>query len=221
MMGKVQRLGSGAYSEGYLHANYDKWRALMQETTGNFTVNQGNEPERVTTATGIALLNERAKNRNALKKIDKSAGFRRLYELCDRTALEYYDDGRIILCGAADEGSVVYRASDYRKGSGKGGYIPSVDVKIHIGDGLANSKAFSVSAVGSLMSANINEDNYRIVKSYLELIDIPARKEICDALDERFGKSRGGEGETLARVLSDIYNGESDKAVTDTEVHND
>ncbi|MBR5307188.1 MAG: hypothetical protein IKU43_00325 [Clostridia bacterium] len=219
MMGKVQRLGSGAYSEGYLHANYDKWRALMQETTGNFTVNQGNEPERVTTATGIALLNERAKNRNALKKIDKSAGFRRLYELCDRTALEYYDDGRVILCGAAGDESVVYRASDYRRGSGKDSYIPSVDVKIHIGDGLANSKAFSISTVGALMSANINRDNYRIVKSYLELIDIPARKEICDALDERFGSENGGE-EMLSQVISEIYNDKDGDALTDTEVHN-
>ena len=187
MMGKIQRLGNTAYSEGYLHANYDKWRTLMQETTGNFTINQGNEPDKVTTATGIALLNERAKNRSALKKIDKSAGFRRLYELCDRTALEYYDDGRVILCGAASEGDIVYRASDFRMGSGENSYIPSVDVKIHIGDGLANSKAFTISAINSLISAPINAENYRIVKSYLELIDLPMRQEICDMLDERYG----------------------------------
>ncbi len=187
MMGRVQRLGNNSYSGSYLHANYDKWRILMQETTGNFSINQGNEPEKVTTATGIALLNERAKNRKSLKKIDKSAGFKRLYELCDRTALEYYDDGRVILCGAAEEGDIVYSASDYLRDGNKGKYVPGVDIKVRIGDGLANSKAFTVSAMNSLISTPVTADNYRLVKSYLELIDIPMRKEICDMLDERFG----------------------------------
>ncbi len=188
MMGKVQRLGNAAYSESYLHANYDKWRTLMEETTGNFTLNQGNEPQRVTTATGIALLNERAKNRSALKKIDKRAGFSRLFELCDRTALEYYDDGRVIFAGAADGGAIIYKYSNYSRYADGRAYIPGVDVKIHIGDGLANSKAFTISAISSLISTPITADNYRIVKSYLELIDLPMRKEICDMLDEKYGK---------------------------------
>lgn len=213
MMGRVQRLGNSAYSESYLHANYDKWRVLMQETTGNFSINQGNEPEKVTTATGIALLNERAKNRNALKKIDKCAGFRRLFELCDRTALEYYDDGRIVLCGAADGDSIIYRAADYRKKTGNDTYIPGVDIKIHIGDGLAHSKAFTVSAVSSLISTPITADNYRIVKSYLELIDLPMRKEICDMLDERFGKS-DGEGDNPVQLLTDMIAEYPEEALT-------
>ncbi len=204
MMGKVQRLGNNAYSESYLHANYDKWRVLMQETTGNFAINQGNEPEKVTTATGIALLNERAKNRTTLKKIDKSAGFRRLYELCDRTALEYYDDGRTIFCGAADEDDMVYRASDYRTSEGENTYIPCVDIRIHIGDGLAHSKAFTVSAVNSLISTPITAENYRIVKSYLELIELPMRQEICDMLDERFEGVSGG----ALMYLSELMNGD-------------
>lgn len=215
MMGKVQRLGNNAFSESYLHANYDKWRNLMQETTGNFAINQGNEPEKVTTATGIALLNERAKNRSTLKKIDKGAGFKRLFELCDRTALEYYDDGRVILCGAADnEKDIVYRAADHRKQDGDRTYIPGVDIRIHIGDGLSHSKAFTVSAMNSLISAPINEDNYRIVKSYLELIDLPMRKEICDALDARFG---GGMSDAvmIEQVLSGIMEQKSDP--TDTQ----
>jgi len=207
MMGKVQRLGNSSFTESYLHANYDKWRMLMQETTGNFAINQGNEPEKVTTATGIALLNERAKNRNALKKIDKSAGFRRLFELCDRTALEYYDDGRVVLCGAADEDDIIYRASDYRVYSDGASYIPALDVKVHIGDGLANSRAFTVSALSSLISTPINADNYKIVKSYLEIIDIPMRQDICDALDERFGDE--GNGEVLSEGLMSLFDGAS------------
>ena len=195
MMGKVQRLGNSAYSESYLHANFDKWRRLIEETTGNFSVSQGNEPERVTTATGIALLNERAKNRVALKRIDKSAGFARLYELCDRTALEYYDDGRVIFSGSVGEGDTVYRHADYRKDKDGRSYIPRVDVRIHIGDGLASSKAFTVSAVSSRINTHITAENCKPVKSYLELIDLPTRHEICEMLDERFGTASEGEPE--------------------------
>ncbi len=202
MMGKVQRLGNAAYSESYLHANFDKWRSLMQETTGNFAISQGSEPDRVTTATGIALLNERARSRSTLKRIDKSAGFARLFELCDRTALEYYDDGRVILSGAADEKDTIYRACDFRRTLGDRAYIPRVDVRIHIGDGLANSKAFTISAVSSLISTPITAENYRIVKSYLELIDLPMRQEINDMLDERFADT---DTETsLSELLEDI-----------------
>lgn len=202
MMGKVQRLGNSGYTESYLHSNYDKWRYLMEQTTGNFTINQGNEPERVTTATGIAILNERAKNRGALKKIDKSAGFARLFELCDRTALEYYDDGRVIFTGAADKDSYVFRYEDYLVGEDENGYIPRVDVRIHIGDGLANSKAFTISAISSLISTPITVDNYKIVESYLELIDLPMRKEICDMLDEKFEGSKNDETQDLSQLLS-------------------
>ena len=212
MMGKVQRLGNAAYSESYLHANFDKWRSLMQETTGNFAVSQGSEPDRVTTATGIALLNERARSRSNLKRIDKSAGFARLFELCDRTALEYYDDGRIIFSGAADDEDTVYTAGDYRRTDGDKTYIPRVDVRIHIGDGLANSKAFTVSAVSSLISTPITAENYRIVKSYLELIDLPMRQEINDMLDERFGST---DTETsLSELFEDIA--ESTEETEDT-----
>lgn len=218
MMGKVQRLGNTAYSESYLHANFDKWRNLMQETTGNFTVSQGIEPERVTTATGIALLNERAKNRSALKKIDKSAGFARLFELCDRTALEYYDDGRVIFAGAADEDDLIYRSGDYRKSLGDKVYIPGVDVRIHIGDGLANSKAFTVSAVSSLISTPITRDNYRIVKSYLELIDLPMRQEICEMLDERFEKAEEeAEKDGMSKTLNDIIEEEEGRVRADEQ----
>lgn len=209
MMGKIQRLGNTSYQESYLHANYDKWRRLMEETTGNFNVNQGNEPQNVTTATGIALLNERSKNRGALKRIDKSAGFSRLYELCDKTALEYYDDGRIRLIGAASPEGKVFRAADYLRRNESGDvYLPEVDVRVRIGDGLAASKAFTLSAVGTLMNTAITADNYPLVKSYMELVDLPMRKEICDKLEETFGTGKKRESAfdaaaTLAALLGE------------------
>jgi hypothetical protein len=69
----------------------------IQETNGNFDSAQGKEPIRVTTASGIAQLNERASRRSDVKKADRSEGFRRLYELIDWTALEFYNTDREIM----------------------------------------------------------------------------------------------------------------------------
>ncbi|MBR5528463.1 MAG: hypothetical protein IKV97_05605 [Clostridia bacterium] len=189
MMGKIQRLGNAAYTESNQYNNSAFWREVMKETAGNYDLNQGVEPTRVTTASGIALLNERAKNRQMMKKVIKAEGFRRLYELIDRTALEYYDDGRILQIGAVDKGEKIYRFADFATypDGGDCAYIPLVDVKIHVGDGIANSKAFTVQALSDLMKVNINEDNFRLVQSYVELMGLPMRGEICDALEKKYG----------------------------------
>lgn len=180
MMGKVQRLGNFGGSESALIANASAWREMIQNTTGNYDSYQGSEPTRVTTATGIALLNERAKSRTTLKKVGKKEGFKRLYSLIDRTALEYYDDGRTI---AINGESVVYRFGDYVSDST---YIPTLDIRIHVGDGLENSKAFTVSAITDLIKTPITQDNYETVMAFIELIGLPMRKEICDAIKKRF-----------------------------------
>lgn len=190
MMGKVMRLGNTAFSENALYNSFSMWRELIQTTTGNYDSFQGSEPSRVTTATGIALLNERAKTRSSLKKIGKTAGFKRLYELIDRTALEYYDDGRVIAVGTDDDCGIVYKASQYSSsGKGNDSYIPCVDVKIHIGDGLDNSKAFTVSAVNDLIRTPITRENYKLITSFVELVGLPMRKEICDSINELFEDS--------------------------------
>ncbi len=191
MMGKVQRLGNAAYNQTALFNNFGVWRDILQNTTGNFDSFNGNEPQKVTTATGIALLNERAKSRSSLKKVGRTSGFKRLYSLIDISALEYYDDGRIIaINGGKNDGekqTIVYRFSDYSKKDGKASsdvsaYIPVVDVKIHVGDGLENSKAFTVSAITDLIRTPITKDNYTLVMAFVELIGLPMRKEICDTL---------------------------------------
>lgn len=185
MMGKIQRLGNAGRTQLNQYSNSDFWREIMKETTGNYDVNQGVEPTRVTTASGIALLNERAKNRQMMKKVIKSEGFRRLYELIDRTALEYYDDDRVVEIGAAGDDGKVYRFSELTK-DGDNSYIPIVDVKIHIGDSISNSKAFTIQAVSELMKTPVNADNFRFVQSYIELIGLPMRGQICDQLEKKF-----------------------------------
>ena len=190
MMGKIQRLGNGGFSQNNQYSNSSFWRDIMKDTTGNYELNQGVEPTRVTTASGIALLNERAKNRQMMKKVIKAEGFRRLYDLIDRTALEYYDDERIIEIGAADENGKIYRFDEIAVfGDEDSAYIPVVDVKIHVGDGIANSKAFTVQALSELIKVPVNEDNFRLMQSYVELIGLPMRGQICDALEKKYGQS--------------------------------
>ena len=182
MMGKVQRLGNIAYSENALQNNTERWRSLMQQTTGNFDTYQGAEPSRVLTATGIALLNERSRSRLERKRVDRQAGFERLYRLMDYTTLENYDDGRVIHIGASED-SFVYR---YSKVASEDGYIPLLDVKINVGDGLKNSKAFTISALSDLIRTPVSADNYALVKAFVELIDIPQSADICRGLEEKY-----------------------------------
>lgn len=193
MMGKVQRLGNLGAHQNALMSNYALWQSMMEQTTGNFEVNQGKEPARVTTATGIALMNERAKSRLSLKKTGRSEGFRRLYRLMDYTALEFYGKGRKLETAG---GGFIFDgfAEDAEK---EGGIVP-VDIKIHVGDGIANSKAFTVSAVSALMGTHIDRDNYPFVKAYVDLIGLPMRNDICAYLDAKFGDSQPKQSEKAA-----------------------
>lgn len=197
MMGKVQRLGNMSASAQSQFSNYALWQNMMEQTTGNFDVNQGKEPSRVTTASGIALMNERSSSRQNRKKAGRNEGFRRLYTLIDRTVGEFYEDGREIVCSG---GCVNYDKSRVEEC----GHIPPLDVKIHIGDGVANSKAFTVSAVSALMNADINAENYKFVKAYVDLIGIPMRNEICEYLERRFSDgSDGADDSDTAGILAE------------------
>jgi hypothetical protein len=99
----VQRLGGMSSNTNALNMiNYVTEK--IQETNGSFDSAQGKEPVRVTTSSGIAQLNERAQKRSDIKKADRSEGFRRLYELLDWTALEFYNmDREILIRGEKDE----------------------------------------------------------------------------------------------------------------------
>lgn len=201
MMGKVARLGNGASAQTGLYANSAYWQGLIENTTGNFEVSQGKEPSNVTTATGIALLNERSESRKNLKNADKNAGFKRLFLLCDMTALEHYNDGRIIRMGLDTDEEFVFSYGGFYKGARQKRYIPSIDVTIHLGSSLTNSKAFTVSALTNLMSMKITAENYPIAKAYVQTIGIPESSRICDFLDSCFN----GDGADIT-ALSELIN---------------
>lgn len=212
MMGKVARLGNMASSQGSLYSNSSFWQSLIESTTGNFEVNQGREPTSVTTAAGIALLNERAESRRSLKNTDRNAGFKRLYSLIDKTSLEYYNDGRVIRLGFADEDEFVYSFGGFVRKTREQKYIPAMDVIIHTGSAVTNSRAFTISALSDLINMKITADNYKLVKAYVETIGIPERGEIAEFLDEKFsdGEDTDINGEELMKIIENsISEGES------------
>ncbi len=192
MTGKVSRLGNMAAAQGGLYSNAGMWQSFIESTTGNFEVSQGKEPSNVTTATGIALLNERSESRKSLKNADRNAGFKRLFVLIDMTALENYNDGRIIKCGFGEDEGFVYSFGGFVRKTRQTRYIPSLDVSIHVGNAVSNSKAFTVSALSSLMHAKIDESNYEFVKAYLRAIDIPEGEQMCSYLDRMYGTKQDG-----------------------------
>lgn len=200
MMGKVQRLGNMGSTQSAQLGNYSMYQNMMEQTTGNFDVNQGKEPARVTTASGIALMNERAKSRLSKKSAGRSEGFKRLYSLIDKTCMEFYENGRCIKC---KDKVMEYEVESLVEKNGNFKHIPALDVKIHVGDGVENSKAFTLSAISSLINMNINEDNYKLVKAYIELIGLPMRNELCGYLDERYGASFDNLPEELKGVLNE------------------
>jgi hypothetical protein len=89
-------------------------QSQIEKTIGNFDTSMGVEPARVTTASGIAQLNERADSRKDIKKADRLSGFERLYELVDWSALEFYDDNRLIFINATDGGLKQKFSQDYQ-----------------------------------------------------------------------------------------------------------
>lgn len=186
-----------------LYDSIDKYHKFCQDTNGNFDSYQGNEPQRVTTATGIAILNDRSKERQDIKKVDRNAGFDRLLRLIDYTALENFDDNRLIYLGAekarpmmgidpttGQQGlvrqpiSFNYNSDDMNTGTTEEPYYPEVDIKIHVGSGLKNSKAFTIQALQELAKIQITPYNYKFIQAYIDKIDIPERKELNDFIEQ-------------------------------------
>lgn len=212
----VRRLGGVANSTNQLNM-IEKLRELIQQTVGNFDTSQGQEPTRVTTASGIAQLNERADARKNIKKADRLTGFERLFELIDWTALEFYDDDRLIFIGAKSEkakqgqeqmiqymkenpdknlintnpnsGPVffTYNSKNIRVNKNENEwYYPTVDCTVDAGDGIQKSKAFTLASTENLLKMAITPQNYKIVESMLDIMDLPNKKEIKTYIDSYF-----------------------------------
>lgn len=172
----------------------------IERTIGNFDTSMGVEPARVTTASGIAQINERADSRKSIKKAPRTAGFEDLFKLIDWTCLEFYTDERMIYIGAKgkpqqpvamgnldlEKGPVVFNYSSNRMKADN--YYPEVDCTVIASDALTNSKALSIQTIADLSKTPITPDNYKLIISYLELVNLPRTKEITDMLEQKFNQ---------------------------------
>jgi hypothetical protein len=188
----------------------------IEETTGNSVSSNGIEPTKVTTASGIAQLNERADARKNIKKADRLSGFERLYELIDWTALEFYNQDRVIMIRGKEDAqdgifndSTTFNSENHKeidkykalaiteKGVEQGKteedikkaveqnayYYPKIDVEVIAGDGVNKSKAFTLQAISDLIKTPITPVNKEIVKTMIDLLDLPQKKELKEAID--------------------------------------
>ena len=67
-------------------------------------------------------------------------------------------------------------------------YYPRIDATVHAGDGVRKSKAFTTAAISDLSKMNITPYNYRIFEAWVDLLDLPNRKEIKEGLEQAFSQ---------------------------------
>jgi hypothetical protein len=181
MMDKVKRLGGLAGSGEAHYEIVEKYRRMIKETLGNYDYMQGDYSTNVTTATGLALLSDLATERMNVKNVCKKAGFYELYRLMDIFALEFYTAGKAKLI--TDESAEALFVS--------GAYVPELDVRVNIVEGVENSRSFTVSALGELMRTSVNAENYPMVRAYLSAVDIPSKSDIIAEFDRKFKLDMG------------------------------
>lgn len=180
MMDKVKRLG-GLAGESVSHYEIaDRYRAMMKEALGNYDFMQGDSSTQVTTATGLALLGDYASRRMQAKNICKRTGFERLYRLIDLMALELFDSEKV---RAITDGADGYSYEGYL---GTLGYVPALDIVVHVGEGVENSRSFTLSALSELSALELAPENYPVVRAYINALGIPERASLIAALDAKF-----------------------------------
>ncbi|MBR3560713.1 MAG: hypothetical protein IKN81_04195 [Oscillospiraceae bacterium] len=200
--GGIARLGG--LSDGVKSLSMVSWLlGQIQRTNRNYDSNIGQETTRVTTASGLMQLRTDAQAQQKIKSADRNAGFCRLYELLDKLALEYFDDGRLLFIGAKQTGgteeSIRYNGANYAIETGaltdpltgetiRAGqlYYPRVDVTVSAGSSLSRSPTATVNALEKLIETKVTADNWKLLAAELDYLDIPQKQEIVAQWREKF-----------------------------------
>lgn len=80
-------------------ANIEQVEKRIQRTLRNYDLNMGQEPNRVTTASGIAQLRADQAGQANKKDYDPLQSWKELFELIDWSALEFFDTDKMIFIG--------------------------------------------------------------------------------------------------------------------------
>ncbi|MEI6102170.1 MAG: hypothetical protein WCP73_10045, partial [Eubacteriales bacterium] len=200
-LGAISRLG-GLHDTQNSTPMLEYVQSQIERATRNYDTNMGKETARVNTASGLAQIRQDASEQADIKKADRLNGFKRLFELIDWTALEFYDDSRLIYIGSADPKKgikpFVFNSDDIKQAgqwsedpkTGEiiegSSYYPEVDASANAGDGIVRSKGATLEVLGTLANINVTELNYKILAAQLEILDIPQKKDITDLWESLF-----------------------------------
>ena len=194
----------GGLGDGVKCVNMIEWLlGQIQRANRNYDSNQGRETARVTTASGLLQLRSDAQQQTQIKTADRNAGFCRLYELLDWLALEFFDDDRLLFIGAkkaGDEGETVrYNSANFALQTGavrdpvtgavldEGHiYYPRVDVTVTCGDGISKTPGATVEILDKIAATNVTPDNWQLLASMLEYLDIPQKQDIISEWQQKF-----------------------------------
>jgi hypothetical protein len=148
-------------------------------------------PVNVTTLGGLVELKEQGNKRQDLKKIDRRLGYEALYELIDWTALEFFDDDRLIYLGATNEDEqpeppFTFNSNDHITTKGNIKYFPRIDAMVQTGDSIQHSKSLTLQATQQLMQMQLTPQNYKIAESILDIMNLPNKKDIKDSWETQF-----------------------------------
>lgn len=203
MINSVRRL-QGISSADKMAATISFIQGQIDRSTRNYESNMGRETSKVTTASGLAQLRADAGSQSDIKSADRLSGYRRLFEMMDWFALEFYDDNREIYIGAKrrdeEDVSFVFNANDVMAKkeaiqdpitgdliSEGEQYFPIVDVTINVGGGAIKNPAVSLSALDRFSATAVTKENYKILSAALDILDIPQRQDIIKTWEETFG----------------------------------
>lgn len=201
-MNGVSRLGG--LVGGMRNLNMVEWaQSQMQRTNRNYDTNNGRETSRVTTASGLLQLRSDADSQRSIKKADRDAGFRRLYELLDWLALEFWDEDTYIFIGAKtaneEPQAAMYNSQEFvtvipgnydtmtgERLTEDTVYYPKIDVTISTGDGISKNPATTVEVLDKLAATTVTADNWKLLAAELEYLDIPQKQDIVDTWKKKF-----------------------------------
>ena len=195
MINSVRRMGGMQANTGLVNM-IEFLQQRMEDTNGNYAA-RGAEPVRIDTASGFAQLREDRDQRFKVKSAGRMQGYARLAELCDWTALEFYNQERMVVIRGKDDApdtSFPFNSENERiitryEIDPETGmeipmeyYYPKVDVEISAGDGVRKSKATTLAATQELSQMPITPENYGIVLSIVDLLDLPNKQDVKNSI---------------------------------------
>lgn len=229
----IRRLG-GINNLGEFLIDLQYIQGEIQKTCRNYETNQGKETDRQNTASGLAMLRADAAAQTSIKDADRLGAFKRLFELIDWTALEYYDDDRLVYLGTPNrnnradmatgenldplKGDIFFRFNNSKVSKTKNAnvdgntklsnYYPAIDVEVNATAGIQKSKTYTIQTLQALLQTQVTQANYKIVVEIIRETGIPQAEELISDIEAMYSPNRGSGNADLDKYISQLAPGQ-------------